>query len=67
MGILRKACTRCTKRGRLRRGVCRRCRLKEHGAEAADTGTDVAEVVVETGALGAVARVFGAIVRAILN
>ncbi|MFD3647792.1 hypothetical protein ACFWVT_27915 [Streptomyces cyaneofuscatus] len=67
MGILRKACTRCTKRGRLRRGVCRRCRVKEHGAEAADTGTDVAEVVVETGALGAVGRLFGAIVRAILN
>ncbi|MEU0354563.1 hypothetical protein [Streptomyces cyaneofuscatus] len=67
MGILRKACTRCTKRGRLRRGVCRRCRLKEHGAEAADTGTDMAEVVVETGALGVVGRVFGAIVRAILN
>ncbi|MFD3790955.1 hypothetical protein [Streptomyces cyaneofuscatus] len=47
--------------------MCRRCRLKEHGADAADTGTDVAEVVVETGALGAVGRVFGAIVRALLN
>ncbi|MFI7236623.1 hypothetical protein [Streptomyces cyaneofuscatus] len=47
--------------------MCRRCRWKEHGADAADTGTDVAEVVVETGALGAVSRVFGAIVRALLN
>ncbi|GGU72495.1 hypothetical protein FHX79_116408 [Streptomyces cavourensis] len=67
MGILRKACTRCTRRGRLRRGVCRRCRLKEHGAEAADTGTDVAEVVVETGALGMIGRAFGALVRGLLN
>ncbi|MFJ9687886.1 hypothetical protein ACIRRX_19665 [Streptomyces bacillaris] len=67
MGILRKACTRCTRRGRLRRGVCRRCRLKEHGAEAADAGTDVAEVVVETGALGVIGRAFGALVRALLN
>lgn len=67
MGILRKACKRCKKRGRLRSGVCRRCRLKEHGADAAETGTDVAEVVVEAGALSAVSRVFGAIVRAILN
>lgn len=47
--------------------MCRRCRLKEHGADAAETGTDVAEVVVEAGALSAVSRVFGAIVRAILN
>lgn len=67
MGILRQACTRCTRRGRLRRGVCRRCRLKKHGADAADTDTDTAEVVVETGALGAIGRVFGAIVRALLN
>ncbi|MDT0492379.1 hypothetical protein RM717_17865 [Streptomyces griseus] len=67
MGILRKACKRCKKRGRLRSGVCRRCRLKEHGADAAESGADVAEVVVETGVLSAVSRVFGAIVRAILN
>ncbi|KAB2591044.1 hypothetical protein [Streptomyces arboris] len=67
MGILRKACRRCTKRGRLRRGVCRRCRLKEHGADAAETGTDVAEAVVEVGALSAVGRVFGAIARALFN
>ncbi|MFC8729996.1 hypothetical protein [Streptomyces bacillaris] len=41
--------------------------MKEHGAEAADTGTDVAEVVVETGALGMIGRAFGALVRALLN
>lgn len=67
MGILRKACKRCKKRGRLRRGVCRRCRLKEHGADVADTGTDVAEVAVEAGVLGVVSRVFGAIVRVLIN
>ncbi|WP_405505559.1 hypothetical protein OG323_01165 [Streptomyces cyaneofuscatus] len=41
--------------------------MKEHGADAAESGTDVAEVMVEAGALGAVSRVFGVIVRAILN
>lgn len=67
MGILRKACKRCKKRGRLRSGVCRRCRLKEHGADMAESSTDVVEAAVEAGALSAVSRVFGAIVRAILN
>ncbi|MER6640893.1 hypothetical protein ACFV2I_26335 [Streptomyces microflavus] len=67
MGILRKACKRCKKRGRLRNGVCRRCRLKEHGADVADAGSDVAEVAVEAGALGLLSRAFGALVRALLN
>ncbi|MFE2294639.1 hypothetical protein [Streptomyces sp. NPDC059452] len=67
MGILRKKCKRCKKRARLRGGECRRCRLKEHGADAADVGVDVAEVAVEAGALGAVGRVFGAIARALFN
>ncbi|MFD8730318.1 MULTISPECIES: hypothetical protein [unclassified Streptomyces] len=67
MGIWRKACLRCTKRGRLRGGVCRRCRSKRHRADAVDTGTDVVAAAVAAGALAAVGRVFGVIARALFN
>jgi len=67
MGMGINACSRCRKQRRLRRGLCRRCRVKEHGPDAVDTGSDVGEAVVESGALGALGRIIGALVRALVN
>ncbi|WP_411083455.1 hypothetical protein [Streptomyces sp. cmx-18-6] len=67
MGMGYSACSRCEKRRRLRHGLCRKCRAKEYGPDAADAGADVAEAMVEAGAFRALGRMLSAFARALAD